>query len=174
MVKDLWGNIDFALDDKSTPFELLRFQAGLLKEKTKGHVLGEVKTYTEEGLIFNTLYLVVPNLDEYRYSLLRAVSLTPDYPLYIYDYSDPTKLRQLFDRRMAGLAGKPINTQNALRIPVPGGKTVDLDPPDFTVRDDTQFEDALGQILTCAATLKIIRRLVNQSRAVSESTTTDL
>ena len=80
-----------------TPLVLLREQASLLGERTKGLVLGEVEsserpvdgfeTYVDEALsaetrvVHNhTLYLVAPALDNYQYALLSVEHDFQPYP----------------------------------------------------------------------------------------------
>lgn len=93
--RDLWPD-DVQYDAVVPPVVILREQAGLLREKTKGLVVGEVESidqpadevedyvreaFGEEKPIVHThtLYLVAPALD-YRYSLLSASHDFEPYP----------------------------------------------------------------------------------------------
>ena len=82
--KDMWG--DFQLEAIRTPVQILREQAAALGPKTRNLVIAEVNTSAssprfdfEEKLFTHQLKLVVPSLDDYRFSLL---SLSHDIELY--------------------------------------------------------------------------------------------
>ena len=93
--RDLWSD-QIVLTSMVPPVAILREQATLLREKTKGLVLGEVESleqpaeevdeYLKEAFASapptvqtHTLYLVVPGLDNYQYSLL---SVKHDFQAY--------------------------------------------------------------------------------------------
>lgn len=83
---DLWPNIDIE-GPKDVPLKILREQAEKLSEKTKGLVYGDISTNSNKGFIFHTLYLVAPNLDNYRYSLLSIAHGVMPFPVFIYNHN---------------------------------------------------------------------------------------
>ena len=95
--RDFWSD-EIVVESVIVPEVILREQAGILAEKTKGIVRGEVETieqpaekveeylkplFTTEGELrqyIHTLYLVVPALDNYRYALVSAEHDFEPYP----------------------------------------------------------------------------------------------
>jgi hypothetical protein len=95
--RDFWSD-ELIVESVIAPDVILREQAGILAEKTKGIVRGEVETIeqpveqvddylkpvfsTEAELkqYTHTLYLVVPALDNYRYALVSAEHDFEPYP----------------------------------------------------------------------------------------------
>jgi hypothetical protein len=95
--RDFWSD-EIIVEAAIVPEVILREQAGILAEKTKGIVRGEVETIeqpaekvddylkpvfsTEAELkqYTHTLYLVVPALDNYRYALVSAEHDFEPYP----------------------------------------------------------------------------------------------
>jgi len=97
--RDFWSD-EIIVESVIEPEVILREQAGILAEKTKGIVRGEVETIeqpaekVDEYLkpVFSTeaefkqcthtLYLVVPALDNYRYALVSAEHDFEPYPCH--------------------------------------------------------------------------------------------
>lgn len=67
--EDFWPDLSPAT--LRTPASILKTQATALSTKTKGLLGGEVETWTYKDLIYHRFYIVVPALDNYRYSLFR-------------------------------------------------------------------------------------------------------
>jgi len=69
-IPDLWP-ADFGVSGPLPPVAILRGQAAALTERTKGLVMGYVRTVPEGGQGFVYAFdLVAPALDDYRYMLL--------------------------------------------------------------------------------------------------------
>ena len=95
--RDFWSD-ELIVESVIAPEVILREQAGILAEKTKGIVRGEVETIEQPAEkvddylkpVFSTeaefkqytqtLYLVVPALDNYRYALVSAEHDFEPYP----------------------------------------------------------------------------------------------
>jgi hypothetical protein len=95
--RDFWSD-EIVVESVIVPEVILREQAGILAEKTKGIVRGEVETieqpaeeveeylkpvFTSEAEIkryTHTLYLMVPALENYRYALVSAEHDFEPYP----------------------------------------------------------------------------------------------
>jgi hypothetical protein len=95
--RDFWSD-EIIVESVIAPEVILREQAGILAEKTKGIVRGEVETIEQPAEkvddylkpVFSTeaefkqythtLYLVVPALDNYRYALVSAEHDFEPYP----------------------------------------------------------------------------------------------
>jgi hypothetical protein len=80
---------DLQLATVVTPVSVLRTQATLLGEQTKGLLEGEVKTWTHESSVYHDLYIVVPALGGYRYRLLRVHHPMALYPVFIDEEPKP-------------------------------------------------------------------------------------
>jgi hypothetical protein len=81
-VRDLWPD-DIGLTSVTTPAAILREQAALLAEKTKGLVEGEVKSSASGTSFSHCLELRVPALEDYRYQLLTVGHPIEQYPVTI-------------------------------------------------------------------------------------------
>lgn len=75
--------MDLGLETVVTPVSVLRTQAKLLGERTRGLLEGEVKTFTQGGYVYHDLNVVVPALDNYRYRLLRVHHPMSLYPVFV-------------------------------------------------------------------------------------------
>jgi hypothetical protein len=80
-IEDLWPDLNpIAI---VTPASILKTQAAALSQKTRGLLQGEVETWSAEQTIYHQLTLVVPALENYRYSLLRIHHSPTLYPVYV-------------------------------------------------------------------------------------------
>ncbi len=89
---DLWPDLSPAA--VRTPASILKTQATALSIKTKGLLGGEVETWTYKDLIYHRLYIVVPALDNYRYSLLRIHHPPTLFPVSV-DEEPDTGIRDM-------------------------------------------------------------------------------
>ncbi len=78
---DLWPE-NIADSKLLTPLTILKEQAGLLGEKTKQRVQGEVVTQATGNLFVHLFYLVAPTLG-YKYELFQVSHGINFYPLVI-------------------------------------------------------------------------------------------
>jgi len=115
--RDFWSD-EIIVESVLTPELVLREQAGILAEKTKGIVRGEVETIEQpvENLddylkpVFSTeaeckqythtLYLVVPALDNYRYAL---VSVEHDFEPYPCKAAYHPRTNTILDANVMGI-----------------------------------------------------------------------
>lgn len=82
--KNLWGELP-ELENIRTPAAILREQAMLLTEMTVAVLRGEVSvTPRKEGLRLN-LFILVPALNNYSYSVLYVDHPLTLYPLTVFD-----------------------------------------------------------------------------------------
>jgi len=103
--RDLWPD-SIHVDAAASPLVILREQAALLGERTKGLVRAEVESTqhspdkideylgdilpSESQVVYShTLYLVAPALDNYRYTLLCAEHDVSPYPSRVRFYPNP-------------------------------------------------------------------------------------
>jgi len=77
--EDFWGN-DFDTTAFIPPVTILREQAAALGRKTKQLVTAEVDTTQMYSSIMQTMTLVAPALDNYRYKLFTTVHDIDLYP----------------------------------------------------------------------------------------------
>jgi hypothetical protein len=66
--KDLWGSIP-RVEPVDSPVRVLQEQAELLKQKTKGKLVGGVATESLQNRLRTTLAVIAPDLDNYRFDL---------------------------------------------------------------------------------------------------------
>ncbi len=94
IMRDFWPNDLSAATPILTPVAILKEQAALLSQKTKGLVMGEVVSRPQMGRKVNLVHilrLITPALGNYQYELLRVVHPANLYPLTIhYTPSDKT------------------------------------------------------------------------------------
>src|SRR5262245_51577645 len=91
-VEDFWPD-DLLEDLPTSPKDILAQQAGLLGEKTKNIVLGQVNiTSHSEDRFVARLYLRVPALGDYRLELIGLM-----YTIHLYPAKDVATGRQLDD-----------------------------------------------------------------------------
>ncbi|MCX6592454.1 MAG: hypothetical protein NTZ56_13110 [Acidobacteria bacterium] len=94
---DLWGPEISTVTERS-PLSILKEQAALLGEKTKGVVVAEVRTHSSEGEICHEFRVVAPALD-YSFVLFSLSGGGAElYPLKVLSNSTE-KLKPLGDRR---------------------------------------------------------------------------
>lgn len=80
-IEDLWPDLNPT--GIVTPAAILKTQAVVLSQKSKGVLLGEVETWSTSQGIHHRLLLVVPALDNYRYELLSVHHSITVYPVYV-------------------------------------------------------------------------------------------
>lgn len=139
---DLWGD-DFVNVSVKAPVVILREQASLLGQKTKGLILGKVsanRTDSSDRLSYS-FSLVVPTLDNYNYGLFSINHpVTELYPV-------------LFN----------FDTEIADAVP-PSQKIPNLHTPFWTASaaSEIEFENILSQILKSEKTRKVLSSLLAQ------------
>jgi hypothetical protein len=148
--KNLWSDVAFDLETEETPIGLLKTQASMLFGKTNGILKGEISTYTEKNVIYNTFYIVAPRLDHYRCALMMTVSGPALYPVYIYDYSSPDG-----------------NAHPAwIKVKLPWVDEDEMPFASYEVSDYANFEATVKDVFSSNETVGIIRSLVSQSKAL--------
>ena len=82
--EDLWPKLE--LGSAVTPLSILREQAGLLTQRTRGRLRGEVETWSAGGQVTFAFNIVVPSLGGYKYILftMRYYPTEPKcYPVFV-------------------------------------------------------------------------------------------
>lgn len=82
--KDLWGSIS-RVEPVDSPVRVLQEQAELLKQKTKGQLVGGVATQALQNRLRTTLAVIAPGLDNYRFDLVSIYHTYDFYPLILSD-----------------------------------------------------------------------------------------
>jgi len=81
--KSLWGDLSNTAIFR-TPFTILKEQAAVLSQQTKGLLVGEVKRYQDENEdISLSLHVVAPSLGHYRYEVVQVYYGITIYPLNV-------------------------------------------------------------------------------------------
>ena len=83
-VKNLWGDLP-ELSDVRSPATILREQASLLTQMTKGTLQGEVSLLKRKDKFDLTLRILAPALDNYSYTVLGVVYPIEMYPADVFD-----------------------------------------------------------------------------------------
>ena len=170
--KDLWADIDLS-SGENHPIELLRGQAKLLEMKTDGVLKAIVETTTEEDVIYNTFYIVAPNLGDYRYALFKTASTSKPYPVFIYDNSIDDKAIAVKEQRK--IIKNPFAMNTAImqmaqlseffrtheKVEYVG---VAIPEPDINATSYSEFEDGIRTILSSKNTSAVIHSLMAQSK----------
>lgn len=103
--KSLWGDLSNTAIFR-TPFTILKEQAAILSQQTKGLLVGEVKRYQDENEdISLSLYIVAPSLGDYRYEVVQVYHDITIYPLIVRsmateDPSNPRHSEQEFEQAL--------------------------------------------------------------------------
>lgn len=113
---DFWP--DLSTDAITTPVSILKQHAASLSSKAKYLITGEVETWTANSMIYHRLNVVVPALDNYKYSLLRIHHSPTLYPVHIDEdpldehffgeFADEESFRQYLRRAFSSEATKRI------------------------------------------------------------------
>jgi hypothetical protein len=136
-IEDLWPDITPAAI--VTPASILKTQATALSRKTNGLLQAEVDSSAFGDNISHRLVLVVPALENYRYSLLRIrQKVTAVYPVYV----DEGPIEALDEKRLTKLKS-------------------DAAPPQLP--DEASFHDWLRNALASAETKRILESLLAQA-----------
>lgn len=85
-IEDYWPDLDPAA--VVTPASILKTQAAALSRKSRGLLQAEVETFANGDDVFHRLDIVVPALENYRYSLLRIHHAAMLYPVYVNEEPD--------------------------------------------------------------------------------------
>jgi len=80
--ENLWPS-DIFVSKTVSPASILRHQASILSEKTRGMLEGDVTTKSERTAIIHSFYVVAPALDNYRYELFRIAHPVTLYPIRV-------------------------------------------------------------------------------------------
>lgn len=134
--EDLWPS-DLGLGTVVTPVSILRTQAKLLGERTRGMLEGEVKTWARGNDVYHDLNVVVPALDSYKYRLLRVHHPVTLYPVFVDEEPMPYGSIRL---------SIPIETQGG------GG-----------LKDEDALREWLRQTLAKQETTQILKNLFAQA-----------
>ena len=136
---DLWPDLNSV--GILTPAAILKTQAGMLSKKTNGRLQGLVETYSLRGEIYHQLFVVVPALENYRYSLLTVHHSPTLYPVTV-DESPVSTATSTTSTQAYALA--------TLKLPT-------------TLADEKSFQSWLGTALSDVNTKRILQNLLAQA-----------
>ena len=136
---DLWPDLNSV--GILTPAAMLKTQAGMLSKKTNGRLQGLVETYSLRGEIYHQLFVVVPALENYRYSLLTVHHSPTLYPVTV-DESPVSTATSTTSTQAYALA--------TLKLPT-------------TLADEKSFQSWLGTALSDVNTKRILQNLLAQA-----------
>jgi len=93
----LWPDDIAAVDATVQPVQVLREQADLLGQITRGRVTGVVRTYPSGESFIHAFYLACPELDDYTFKLFDVNHRLDGYPVTIVTPNNPRLDPQSFD-----------------------------------------------------------------------------
>jgi hypothetical protein len=134
---DLWPDLNSATI--ITPASILKTQAAALSQKTNGLLQGEVETSFRGKSIIHEFDLVVPALENYRYSLLRIHHEPTLYPVYVDESPIPV------------VAGENTGRHNWYSTTA------------YVLQDEAAFRAWLRQALAAPDTKRILENLLAQA-----------
>lgn len=89
--KNLWGNLPDP-ETIRTPYTILKEQASILTEITKGLLIGEVSINNQKDNVFTAILRIkAPSLNNYTYSVIQI-----EQPIHLY----PVTIANLFENRV--------------------------------------------------------------------------
>lgn len=173
-----WDDIDFSSTEKF-PIELLKYQAAQIEINTKGLLKGEVETTINEEVIYNTLYIVAPSLNNYRYALLKIASTSKPYPVFIYDNSqDENAIRVKQPRKIVtNPFALNMGIMSALSMVETIGSFekveyvgISIPEPDINASNYKEFEEGIRKIISSKEATAVIHSLLAQCKEQTEKT----
>jgi hypothetical protein len=87
--KNLWGQSKLEMPIQ-TPTQILKEQASVLSDMTKGVLQGDVTVSQYSGKFRLQLDIIAPAIDNYRYSVISASHGLDMYPVTVYPAWRPT------------------------------------------------------------------------------------
>jgi hypothetical protein len=147
--KNLWGELPNP-ETIRTPYAILKEQASILSEITKGLLIGEVINNQEDKFFVKILRIKAPSLNNYTYSVVEVKHLIQLYPVFVKNLtSEPiTKATDLIDSLVD------------VRLP---GLLEDQGYKKYL--SEEEFEKALGKILSSQGVKQVISALLAQIHA---------
>jgi len=145
-IPDLWPTYGLETD-VLTPIAILRTQSTLLRQKTQGLLVGEVRVTTSEfGQSILSFDIVAPAINNYRYRLL-SVQHTKEaiYPATV------------------SAQGFRITENVAAFFPLSGSRTVVKPVDSKSAYSDKQFIDIVQEVLKAPETLALLQSLIVRS-----------
>jgi hypothetical protein len=137
--EDLWPNLE--LGSTVTPLSILREQAGLLTQRTKGRLRGEVETWTGGEQVIFAFNIVVPSLGGYKYTLL---------------------MMHYFPRQPKGY---PVFVDSAPKIVFPQGPPVEMPSVARRIENENEFRNWLRLTFGSDEVKRIVESLYDQASA---------
>ncbi|MBD2457158.1 hypothetical protein H6G80_24170 [Nostoc sp. FACHB-87] len=115
--KNLWGELPKNVEVR-TPYLILKEQASILTQMTKGLLIGEVdRKSLGQNIFFVSLRIRVPALNSYTYSVVDVRYPLKLYPLAIKDYTSSEQEVQCSSEQEFELAlGKILSSEQVKRV----------------------------------------------------------
>ena len=153
--KNLWGELPKS-ETIRTPYTLLKEQASLLSEITKGLLIGEVTNNQKDMFFVNILRIKAPSINNYTYSVVEV-----QYPIKLY----PVFVKNLTSDKFNNLEKNLMNAANnpLMGFVDPGGLLVQQGYNKYS--SEKEFENALGEILSSQEVKQVISALLAQIHA---------
>jgi hypothetical protein len=153
--KNLWGDLP-NIETLRTPYTLLKEQASILSEITKGLLIGEVIHNQKDKLFVIILRIKAPSLNNYTYSVLEV-----QYPIQLY----PVFVKNLASDNFNNLEKNLMNAaNNPLMSFVDYGGFLENQGYNKCFSEE-EFENALGEILSSPEVKRVISGLLAQIHA---------
>lgn len=116
MIPNLWGELP-APDAIVAPLSILRKQAGLLSDMTRGMLVGEVRRSGSGSKgIANTFFITVPAMGNYSTRLITIDHGPFLYPVELYDSTALTKYTCEDQKSFEECLSKVLNSQSIRKM----------------------------------------------------------
>jgi hypothetical protein len=153
--KNLWGDLP-SIETIRTPYTLLKEQASILTEITKGLLIGEVIHNQKDKLFVLILRIKAPSLNNYSYSVLEVQYPINLYPVFVKNFASVNF--NSVEKNLMNTANNPL-----MSLVDYGGW---LENQGYSkCSSEEEFENTLGQILSSQEVKRVISALLAQIHA---------
>lgn len=153
--KNLWGELP-SLETIRTPYTILKEQASILNEMTKGLLMGEVIHNQKDKLFVIILRIKAPSLNNYTYSVLEVQHPIKLYPVFVKNLASDN-FNSLEKSLMNAVDNPLMSLADPSRLLIQQGYS--------KCSSEEEFENALGQILSSQEVKQVISALLAQIHA---------
>ena len=153
--KNLWGELPKS-ETIRTPYTLLKEQASLLSEITKGLLIGEVTNNQKDMFFVNILRIKAPSINNYTYSVVEVQYPIKLYPVFVKNLTSDKF--NILEKNLMNAANNPL-----MGFVDPGGLLVQQGYNKYS--SEKEFENALGEILSSQEVKQVISALLAQIHA---------
>jgi hypothetical protein len=114
--KSLWGDLS-QVELFRTPFTILKEQAAILSEQTKGLLVGEIQRAQDSSKVTHlSMHILAPSLGNYRYEVVDVQHEVAIYPLIIFDKAGQPPKRCHSEQEFEQSLGEILASQKTKKV----------------------------------------------------------